>query len=40
MESFSIGVDEAMEKLKVAEKDRESLKKAVETRLTQGAVAN
>jgi hypothetical protein len=40
MESFGIGVDEAMEKLKVAEKDRESLKAAVEARLAQGAVAN
>jgi hypothetical protein len=40
MDSLGIGVDEAMEMLKVAEKDRESLKAAVEARLAQGAVAN
>jgi hypothetical protein len=40
MDSLGISVDEAMEMLKVAEKDRESLKAAVEARLAQGAVAN
>jgi uncharacterized membrane protein YheB (UPF0754 family) len=35
MDSFSIGVDEAMEKLKVAEKYRESVKAAVEARLAE-----
>jgi hypothetical protein len=40
MDSLRISVDEAMEMLKVAEKDRESLKAAVEAKLAQGAVAN
>jgi hypothetical protein len=40
MDSLGISVDEAMGMLKVAEKDRESLKAAVEARLAQGAVAN
>jgi hypothetical protein len=40
MDTCGIGVDEAMEKLKVAEKYRESVKAAVEARLAQGAVAN
>jgi hypothetical protein len=40
MDSLGISVDEAMEMLKVTEKDRESLKAAVEARLAQGAVAN
>jgi hypothetical protein len=40
MDSFGIGVDEAMEKLKVDEKDRESLKAAVEEALGQAVVAN
>jgi hypothetical protein len=40
MDTCGIGVDEAMEKLKVAEKYRESVKEAVEARLAQGAVAN
>jgi hypothetical protein len=40
MDTCGIGVDEAMEKLKVAEKYRESVKAAVEAKLAQGAVAN
>jgi hypothetical protein len=40
MDACGIGVDEAMEKLKVAEKYRESVKAAVEARLAEGAVAN
>lgn len=40
MDSLGIGVDEAMEKLKVDEKDRESLKAAVEEALGQAVVAN
>jgi hypothetical protein len=40
MDACGIGVDEAMEKLKVAEKYRESVKAAVEARLAEGAVAD
>jgi hypothetical protein len=39
MDTCGIGVDEAMEKLKVAEKYRESVKEAVEARLAQGVAA-
>jgi hypothetical protein len=39
MDTCGLGVDEAMEKLKVADKYRESVKAAVEPRLAQGAVA-
>jgi hypothetical protein len=40
MEMLGKGCDEAMEKLKVDEKDRESLKAAVEEALGQVVVVN